>query len=125
MVTQNRNAVQTQNRNAVVTQNQETSKPQSRQTQNGVNKLTKLLKWNENGGELKVKNENQNKPNLKTKMKWSKCSYQPLWWRKSEMELNEDEMEVANEEESRRNSAGRRREKLRKHKSESENALGG
>ena len=41
------------------------------------------------------------------------------------MELNEDEMEVANEEESRRNSAGRRNEKLRKHKSESENALGG
>jgi len=34
------------------------------------------------------------------------------------MELNEDEMEVANEEESRRNSAGRRREKFRKHKSE-------
>jgi len=41
------------------------------------------------------------------------------------MELNEDEMEVANKEESRRNSAGRRREKFRKHKSESENALGG
>jgi len=40
------------------------------------------------------------------------------------MELNEDEMEVANEEESRRNNAGRRREKFRKNKSESENALG-
>jgi len=41
------------------------------------------------------------------------------------MELNEDEMEVENEEESRWNSAGRRREQFRKHKSESENALGG
>ena len=41
------------------------------------------------------------------------------------MELNEEEMEVANEEESRRNSAGRRHEQFRKHKSESENALGG
>ena len=41
------------------------------------------------------------------------------------MELNEDKMEVKNEEESRRNSVGRRREQLRKHKSESENALGG
>ena len=40
------------------------------------------------------------------------------------MELNEDEMEVANEEESHQNSAGRRREKFRKHKCESENALG-
>jgi len=41
------------------------------------------------------------------------------------MELNEDEMEVANEVESHRNSAGRRREQFRKNKSESENALGG
>jgi len=41
------------------------------------------------------------------------------------MELNEDEIEVANEEESRQNSAGRRREQFKKHKSESENALGG
>jgi len=41
------------------------------------------------------------------------------------MELNEDKMEVENEEESCQNSARRRREQLKKHKSESENTLVG
>jgi len=62
----------TQNREAVVTQNRKTSKPESGQTQNGVNKLTKPLKWNENGGEKEnSKLQTKTKPNRDWKRKWN------------------------------------------------------